>query len=303
MDAPEDDRLIGQTVSHYAIVGLIGAGQMGRVYYARDERRRREVAIKVPVRHLGAPRRRGHQLGGEARALSRLHHPHVAAFHDVLHESGQDLLVMEFVPGATLQDVIDGGPLPFDEVIRLGAQLSAGLAAVHAGRVIHCDVKPSNLKITTRGDLKILDFGLARLLRPASAMDSTLESTAELCPAGTMPYIAPELLRGETADERSDIFSAGAVLYEMATGRPAFPQRTLAHLIDAIQHQQPVAPSTLNPLVPAPLDAVVSRAMEKRPPERYQAAIDLADALESLSTPRARAVPPALTRWVMGLLA
>jgi len=177
-----------------------------------------------------------------------------------------------------------------------------GLAAAHAAQLVHRDIKPANLKTTTSGELKILDFGLAQPIPLETSPETSTQPPTAFGPAGTMPYMAPEQLRGASADERSDIFSAGAVLYEMATGQPAFPQRTFADLIDAILHRHPVAPSSINQRVPSAFDRLVAKAMEKRPARRHQTAIELDTALESLSEAQAHAPASLLSQWMSSLL-
>lgn len=291
MDAANDDtELIGTTVSRYSIVDMIGCGGMGRVYRARDERLQRHVAIKVCNRQRGSQSDPERELQAEARALSRLSHPHIAAIYDLLSEAERDFIVMEFVAGATLKELLAHGPLPFPEVLRLGKQMMQGLAAAHGAQLVHRDIKPANLKVTPSGELKILDFGLAQLLPSASGKkptgDLTTRTATQFGFEGTMPYMSPEQLCGEYADERSDIFSAGAVLYEMATGFRAFPQTRMALLVDAILHQQPVEPSVVNPSVPTAFDRLVRRAMEKCPSRRYQRAGELEAALDALCNGR-----------------
>ena len=285
MEPRNNDDLNGTRISHYSIGNLIGAGGMGRVYRARDERLGRDVAIKViDASHSSQPEWR-YALMLEARLLSRLKHPRVAGVYELVNESGRDFLVMELVAGATLRQLLAEGPLPPAEVVRLGREMTEGLAAVHAARVVHRDIKPANLKITTAGGLKILDFGLAR---PVSCLSTDLSTTTLGEPglAGTMPYMAPEQLRGERTDERSDIFSAGAVLYEMASGRPAFPQRQVACLIDAVLHEDPVDLRSLNPSAPLGLQWIIMKALRKRPSDRYQSAAELGSALDVLARMR-----------------
>jgi eukaryotic-like serine/threonine-protein kinase len=281
MQAITDVDYTGQTVDHYAIVALIQGGAQGRVYRARDQRLQRDVAIKVLDPDFIEHERSRHGLIVEARTLSRLNHPHVAGVYDFVTHENRDFMVMEFVAGATLREVLAGGPLPPSEVARLGAQLARGLAAAHAAGILHCDIKPANLKITSAGLLKILDFGVARRL-PAGALKDEHTTTNALSIVGTVPYMAPEVLRGDRADERSDIFSAATVLYEMATGVRAFPQRDLARLVDAIQDVDPPAPSLVNPMVPTALEKVVGTGMRKGPDARYQSATELAAALDAL---------------------
>jgi serine/threonine protein kinase len=264
------------------------------------------VAIKVCNRQREATADPEPQLEAEARALSRLSHPHIAAIYDLLSESDSDFIVMEFVAGATVKELLANGPLPFTEVVRLGKQMMQGLAAAHRAQLVHRDIKPANLKVTPGGELKILDFGLAQLLPSGSGnladRELSTHTHLELGLEGTMPYMSPEQLCGEPATERSDIFSAGAVLYEMATGRQAFPQAKMALLVDAILHQQPVRPSQINPDVPAAFDDLVARAMRKHPSRRYQSAGEFEAALEALPVAR-RASRPALAHWLSAFLA
>jgi eukaryotic-like serine/threonine-protein kinase len=268
--------LTGRLVDRYAIMALIQSGAQGCVYRGRDDVLRREVAVKVRA-HDG--------LLTEARALSSLNHPNVAGVYDFVTQDARDFMVMEFISGATLAEVLAGGPLPPREVVRLGLQLARGLAAIHSAQLAHCDVKPANLKITSYGTLKIVDFGVAQRLPPGALSDSVPTSITTL--VGTFPYMAPEVLRGERPDPRSDIFSAGAVLYEMATGCRAFPQQTLPALVRAIEQGEIVPPSRLNPVVPIALDRVVARALDKQMDRRYENGIDFARALDALA-PRHR---------------
>ena len=282
MEPVDDIDLTGTAVEHYSIVALIAAGGQARVYRGRDERLRRDVAIKVirPGRTSDANARR--RLSTEAHALGRLSNPHVAGIYDFLTQDGRDFIVMEFVAGATLRDILAGGPLPATEVLRLGGQIARGLASAHAAKIVHRDIKPTNLKITSSGELKILDFGVARLLPPESMLGPAPAEDTNIEVVGTVPYMAPEQLNGDDADERTDIFSVGAVLYEMATGVHAFPQRSVAALIDAILTQDPVPPSVVHPHVPPALDALIMRALQKSPAARHQSAGELAAAMEAL---------------------
>jgi len=306
MNANNDEDLAGTMVSRYAIDNLIGSGGMGRVYRARDQRLQRNVAIKVCNRRTGSETNRERELVAEARALSRLSHPHIAAIYDLLSEFERDFIVMEFVPGVTVKELLANGPLPFSEVLRLGKQMMQGLAAAHRAELVHRDIKPSNLKVTSTGDLKILDFGLPQLLPSAAGQDVTREMSTRIVPAfsllGTMPYMSPEQLCGGLADERSDIFSAGAVLYEMATGRQAFPHTIMALLVDSILHERPERPSVVNAEVPRVFDGVVARAMEKVPSHRYQTARELEAALEAVPVRRG-ASRATLAHWLSNFIA
>ncbi len=279
--------VIGKTLSHYRIVEKIGAGGMGEVYRARDERLERDVALKVLPTGTLADEATRKRFRKEALALSKLNHPHIATVHDFDTQDGTDFLVMELVEGVTLSDKLVGGPLPEKEITRLGAQLAEGLAAAHERRVVHRDLKPANLRVTPDGRLKILDFGLAKLVQPdvASATATTESFTETQAAAGTLPYMAPEQVRAENVDARSDIYAAGAVLYEMATGHRAFPETQAGRLMDAILHQAPQPPSGLNRRVSPGLEGIILKALEKEPENRYQSAKELAVDLRRLGTP------------------
>jgi serine/threonine protein kinase len=281
MNAVLDVDLTGARVSHYVIVGAIAAGSMGQVYLGRDEYLQRHVAIKV-LRSGRSGARCEQRLLAEARLHSQFSHPSVAAVYDFVEHDGREYLVMEFVPGVTLNETLASGPLPAGEVIRLGVQLARGLAAAHTAGVIHRDLKPQNIRLTPAGHLKIVDFGIAVASPVPGLADSAIETHSSAGHAGTVPYMAPEQLHGSVADERSDIFSAGAVLYEMATGQPAFPQRTLAELVHAVEHQDPPPLAAVNPFVPAGLERIVTRALQKEPARRFPSAGALAAALRSL---------------------
>jgi Serine/threonine protein kinase len=271
----------GRTVDHYAIGDLIMRGGQGRVYHARDQVLQRDVAIKV----LNADRMAGltiHTLVAEARALSRLNHPNIAGIYDFVTDHESEFLVMEFVAGASLQDLLARGPLPVADVLRFGTHLAQGLAAAHSEHIAHCDIKPANLKLTRAGVLKIVDFGVATRFSNDVTDDSPTPCSGV---AGTLRYMAPEVLRGLAPDPQSDIFSAGAVLYEMATGARAFPQTSLSGLVEAIDASKVIAPSTLNSAIPLSLEAVIVRALERRPKARYRTASELAEALAGIVAP------------------
>jgi serine/threonine protein kinase/Flp pilus assembly protein TadD len=283
--APLPPTLEGRKLGHYRLLEKIGAGGMGEVYRAQDEHLERKVAIKIlPAGTLPdeAARRRFRQ---EALLLSKLEHPNIATIHDFDTEDGIDFLVTEYVAGATLSQKLAGGPLSEREIVRLGMQLAEGLAAAHEQGLAHRDLKPENLRITPDGRIKILDFGLARPMVPVG--DITTAETAEIADApgisGTLAYMAPEQLRGEPADARSDLYSAGVVLYEMATGRRPFAARLAPALIDAILNQAPLPPSRLRPGLSSRLEELILRSMEKNPEHRYQSARDLLADLRRLA--------------------
>ncbi|HTW30928.1 MAG TPA: protein kinase, partial [Candidatus Sulfotelmatobacter sp.] len=283
--------MIGQQLSHYRIVEQIGAGGMGIVYRAHDEQLDREVAIKVlPPGSLAddAARKRFHQ---EALSLARLNHPNIATIHEFGTQAGCDFLVTEFIAGITLDAKLAAGALPPDQVVRLGVQLAAGLAAAHQQGLVHRDLKPGNLRLTTDGRLKILDFGLAQLTPHASDLGMTATVDQLQDTSGTLPYMSPEQLSGTLADARTDIWSAGAVLYEMATGKRPFAQAQPALVINAILNQSPETPSRLNPAVPVALNAVILRALARDRAARYQSAADLGAALEATTAPASTRIP------------
>lgn len=287
--------LTGRTVGRYAVEAFIRGGSQGRVYRGRDELLRREVAIKVLNLDAKTAGRPPGGLLAEARALSSVTHANVAGVYDFVTEEGREYLVMELVPGPTLDDLLAAGPLSLTEVARLGSQLARGLAAIHAANLAHCDIKPANLKVTASGMLKIVDFGVARRLVPDASPQDPVRTVSPVI--GTFPYMAPEVFRGEGGNQHSDIFSAGAVLYELATAWRAFPQRALPELKDAITHGRIIVPSRVNPRVPASVDRIVLKALQKAAPDRYRTATELAEAIEDVAVthraPRGRPMQPA----------
>ena len=276
---------IGQTIGRYRIDGQVGAGGMGVVYRAYDLKLQRAVAIKVLAPGtLDDDTARKH-FRNEARLLSRLNHSAIQTIHDFDTIDGHDLLVSELIPGVSLDDRVAGGPLPEQEVVRLGTQLVQGLSVAHAAGVLHRDLKPANLRLTPDGVLKILDFGLATLSREALQTVSTTMSLADApnSVAGTLPYMSPEQLLGEVIDERSDLYSAGCVLYELAAGRRPFDERVTARLTNAILHDTPAPLRQMNGNLSAELDRITLKCLEKDPDLRYQSAKDLLADLKRLS--------------------
>ncbi len=276
---------IGQVLGHYRIVEQIGAGGMGVVFRARDEQLDRDVALKtlpkLPL--LSEPARR--QFRREALSLGRITDPYVAMAFDFGQDNGIDYLVTEYVPGLTLDAMLAGRPLPEREVFQLGKQLASGLEAAHKEGVIHRDLKPGNLKVTPDGRLKILDFGLAYLLKTeTSEAIATVSLTETYSDAGTLPYMAPEQVKGLKPDARADVWSAGVVLYEMSTGKRPFGDLIGAPLIAAILEQAPAPPREVNPKICEGLERVILRALQKDPKERYQSAGDLRIDLANLTT-------------------
>ncbi|SPF33758.1 putative Serine/threonine protein kinase [Candidatus Sulfotelmatobacter kueseliae] len=277
--------MIGQTIAHYRIIEKIGAGGMGEVYRARDEHLARDVAIKVlPPGTLTDESARKH-FRKEALILSQLNHPNVATIYDFDTQQGVDFLVMEYIPGITLNEKVAAGALPEKEVLRLGVQLAEGLAAAHEHGIVHRDLKPGNLRVTGDGRLKILDFGLAKLWRPVTATATTESLSETHAMAGTLPYMAPEQLLGEEIDARTDLHAAGLVLYEMATGRYPFADVEHSQLIGAILRRPPRPPAALNSRLSPELERIIGKCLEKEPENRYQSAKELAIDLRRLLTP------------------
>ena len=288
MGAAPGSLAAGDRLSHFRIVAKIGEGGMGLVYLARDLHLERDVALKVLPPGAPADPDAGARFRREALALSRLSHPNIAVVHDFDTHEGRDFLVMEFVPGTTLADRLERGPLPEAEVIRIGVQLAAALDCAHQAGVLHRDLKPGNLRVTPDGRLKVLDFGLAKLLAPAER-DVTRTLLSEVgTVVGTPAYMAPEQLRGGPVDERSDLYAAGAVLYEAVTGARPHPECQPAQLVDAVLHRAPASPRSLRPDLSRGLEHVLLRALAREPAARFGTACELRAALEAVAQPATR---------------
>ena len=272
--------MIGQAISHYVVLEKLGGGGMGVVYKAKDCRLHRFVALKFVADQLAADSRALERFQRETLAASALNHPHICTVYDVGEHEGRPFLVMEYLEGQTLKHHFRDGPLEIKETLRLGIQIASALQAAHGKGIVHRDIKPANVFLTSEGQIKILDFGLAKSLPASDEVTLTQTFTESFAVVGTLPYMAPEQVLGKPVDNRTDIWAFGALLYEMATGVRAFQGETTAALTDAILHAQPTAPSCANPSLPPGLDCVVAKALEKKSGERYQVVSELKANLE-----------------------
>src|ERR1700691_914669 len=282
--APET-QIVGQVLGHYRVLEQIGAGGMGLVFRAFDQQLERDVAIKVLPPGMLADEAARKRFRREALTLAKLNHPNIGTVYEFGSQEGLDFLVMEYVGGIPVDARLGSGPLSQKEVLRLGFQLADGLSSAHDHGVIHRDLKPANLRWTQDSRLKILDFGLARFVRQEIDMGETGSFSEGKQVAGTLPYMPPEQLRGEVVDQRSDIWSAGAVLYELATGRRPFASSQVPLLIDAILNKPPEAPSAVNPQISPGLEMAILKCLDKDPERRYQSARELRVDLDRLTMP------------------
>lgn len=279
--APDSVAPLNQRLGHYLVAEKIGAGGMGEVYRAYDENLDRNVAIKVLARGVLTNEDARERFRKEARSLSKLNHPNIATVHDFDTQGDVDYLVMEYVPGKTLRGRISEGPLAETETIHLAIEVAKGLTAAHERGIVHRDLKPENVRLTLDGQPKILDFGLAKLIRPFT--DCTTESTISVV-AGTLPYMSPEQVLGGVVDQRADLFSFGVVLYEMATGQRPLAEVDPSNWIATLLHMPPVPPTRLNPNVSTELERIILKCLEKQPENRYQSAKELAVDLRRIAT-------------------
>src|ERR1700674_4069848 len=272
--------MVGQTVSHYRILGKIGGGGMGVVYEAEDVRLGRHVAIKFLPDNLTNDPKSLERFEREARAASQLNHPSICTIHEVEDHNGHPFIVMEKLDGESLKQRIHGKPVEVEQLLDISIQVADALAASHAIGILHRDIKPANVFITKGGQTKVLDFGLAKLLRDeklAISEETPVEDslTAVGVIPGTAVYMSPEQARSEELDPRSDLFSFGVVLYEMATGKKPFQGANVVTTLDAMLHNKPAAPRTLNPAVPPQIEGIIGKAMEKDREKRYASATQM----------------------------
>ncbi len=295
----------GTKLGPYEILSPVGAGGMGEVYRALDTRLDRTVAIKVLPAHLSDNPEARQRFDREARAVSSLNHPNICILYDVGHQEGIDYLVMEFLEGENLSERLRRGPLPLEQVLRCGAEIAEGLQAAHRCGVLHRDLKPGNVVLTKAG-AKLMDFGLAKEMIPrnkqTSELTATLTShnatplTAQGTIVGTFQYMSPEQVEGKEADARSDIFSLGAMLYEMATGKRAFEGKTMVSIAAAILEKEPEPIATIQPMTPSGLQHVVQGCLAKDPDSRWQSAADIVRELRWIAGSGSQTGAPALRR-------
>ena len=299
----------GMQIGPYEILSPLGAGGMGEVYRARDARLNRQVAIKVLPASFATDEDRLRRFEQEALATSALNHPNILTVHDFGTHEGSPYIVAELLEGEELREQLNEGELTLRKAIDYAQQIASGLAAAHAKGIVHRDLKPENVFITSDGRLKILDFGLAKLRPQTAAADSGSDVQTQKAITdpgtvmGTVGYMSPEQVRGREADNRSDIFSFGVILYEMLSGRRAFHGESMAETMTAIVKEEPADLAEINSRVPSQLDRIVRRCLEKKPERRFQSSSDLGFALEALSTPSGSRTPSELEAAALPALA
>ncbi len=268
--------MIGQQVSHYRVLGKLGGGGMGVVYEGEDLKLGRHVALKFIPENLAGDPKSLERFTREARAASQLNHPNICTIHGIEDNNGHPFIVMEKLDGESLKQHISGQPMSIDEVLDVGVQVADALVASHTKGIVHRDIKPANIFLTPSGQVKVLDFGLAKLVHNPGEDDGQDQSlTAVGVIPGTAVYMSPEQARSETIDARSDLFSFGVVLYEMATGKKPFTGNNSLVTLDAVLHSKPTPPRDLNPKIPIELEGIIGKAMEKDRNHRYQSAAEM----------------------------
>src|SRR6266542_3247209 len=277
----------GARFGPYEVLSPLGAGGMGEVWKARDTRLGREVAVKVLPAEVASDSSRLHRFEKEARSASALNHPNIVTVYEIGSEGSVSYIAMELVEGKTLRAVLFAGALPVRRLLQIAAQVAEGLARAHEAGIVHRDLKPENVMVTKDGLVKILDFGLAKLTQAGSGSDeaSQLPTETGTSPGvvlGTAGYMSPEQASGAVVDFRSDQFSFGSILYEMATGKRAFQKGTAIDTLSAILHEDPRPVAEINPEAPAPLRWIVERALAKDPEDRYGTTKDLARELATV---------------------
>jgi TolB-like protein/Flp pilus assembly protein TadD len=282
----------GKRLSHFRVIRKIGEGGMGVVFLARDEHLERDVALKVLPPGMLVDQEARRRFRQEALALSRLNHPNIAVVHDFDTQDGVDFLVMEFVPGTTLCERFAAGPVEESQIVDLGMQLADALIAAHEQGILHRDLKPGNLRLTPEGRLKVLDFGLAKLRKPAPGQTLAQTMTETGAMLGTPAYMAPEQLRGERADERTDLYAAGAVLYELTSGCRPHPEEQPVQLVDAVLNRPPTSLRKTRPDLSPQLERIILKALERDPAARYGSARELRSDLEQLLAGTSSAASP-----------